>query len=172
MNIRAHIDIDATAIAAKNYPTEPYNLRPTGEIRGGKVVRTRPEMVQRRKQDARIFEKMSPAQETAFELINYGWRALASDVMMKSGFNLLRVDGGRRSINPERTAQMANDYLAWAKACPAHDVRVSPILFMIGDGAGVMATARMYRMDNKRVMPNLLAGLELYNMMHINKRKI
>ena len=172
MNHRAFIDTDPVDHAAKHRPTEPFNIRPTGEIRGGRVVRQRPELVQRRKQDARIFKDMTPAQESAFELIGYGWRALGSDVMLKSGFDVLRVDGGRRSINPERSAQIAKQYLDWAKACPENDVRVSPILNIIGWAAGVTATAKLYKMDNKRVMPNLLAGLDLYDKMHINKPKI
>jgi hypothetical protein len=166
MNYRAHIDTDAVEYAARNHPTENYNLRPTGEIRGGRVVRQRPELVQRRKLDARIFKNMTPAQETAFELIYYGWKVRASDVAMKSGFNLLRVDGGRKQVNPERAAEMSRRYFEWAKACAGEGIRNAPIIFMISECQGVKATAKLYRMDDKRVMPNLLAGLDLYCELH------
>lgn len=162
MNHRAFIDTDPVDHAAKHRPTEPFNIRPTGEIRGGKVIRSRPELVQRRKQDARIFKDMTPAQESAFELIGYGWRALGSDVMLKSGFDVLRVDGGRRSINPERAAQIAKQYMDWAKACPVNEVSVNPIINIIGWAAPMRATERLYRMKNGTAKPNLINGLELY----------
>ena len=182
MNHRAFIDTDPVDHAARYRPTEDFNIRPTGEIRGGKLVRTRPELVQRRKQDARIFKDMTPAQESAFELIGYGWRAMGSDVMLKSGFDVLRVDGGRRSVNPERTAQIAKQYLDWAKTCPHHEwkdeagkivkgVKLNPILNIIGWAASVSATARLYKMRKADVKPNLIAGLDLYDKMHVNKRR-
>lgn len=161
-NYRAFIDTDTVDFQALHHPTEPYNLRPTGEIRGGRVVRSRPEMVQRRKQDARIFKDMTPAQESAFELIYYGWRALSSDVIMKSGFDILRVDGGRRTIDPERTAEMASRYYAWAKACPENDVHVASVINVVCQVASLRASERLYRKRNGWAKPNLINGLELY----------
>ena len=157
-NALAFLNIDALDQQETPAPTEAVQVRYRHDGRKRITV----EQCRRRKQDARIFEGMTLAQESAFDLIYSGWRALASDVMTRCGFDLLRVDGSRESYNPEAAADLAHRYYRWARACRGEGIGNASILYIIAEGRGLRDAEKMYRMAHGTAKPNLIAGLDLY----------
>ena len=170
LNLRAFVSIDAVDHAAAHHPVEPFSIRDQGVIQQGRVVRAPPRRVQRRRQDARIFQDMTAAEERAFELINLGWRFRVGDTLPRSNFSLLRIDKTSSPGNDDATVRIARNYTSWSAACRKADIRTDLALCVICEAESVTATARKYRVRPSVIVPNLLAALGLYVDMHLNRK--
>jgi hypothetical protein len=166
MNIRAHIDIDAPEYAAKNYPTEPFNLRPTGEIRGGKVVRTVQENVQRRKSQCEIWNVLDAAQANAVEDIYKGWTQTSPGSHIK-GMNMLcvRVDGSRRPIDLTTGIDFRDRYIKWRESCNADKVLRASVALVIAvfcEDKSLRAAERVARIRNGTALDIIRDSIDIY----------
>jgi len=165
-NPRAFIDTDPVDHAAKHRPTEPFNIRPTGEIRGGRVVRTAQETVQRRSRQCEVWNLLDLAQTSAVEDIYEGWKQTSPASGVK-GMNLLdvRVDGGRREIDPTTAIDFRDRYVAWREACDVGRVTKASAVLVISifcEDKSTRAAEREARIRNGTAPEIIKDSIDIY----------